>query len=118
MTLTWSPYGIFLHFLLIWYKWVPKSQTCPSEVLGRIFYGPLKMRCAKNRKKPKIFLKNDQNPLLFVLAGKKIVCRLQKCCWVLFSPMKVKSYNQKTPVFVEIYRFCRKRPIRNRFSKK
>ena len=85
MTLTWSPYGIFLRFLLIWSKW--------------------------------ILVKNDQNPVLFVLVGKEIVCRLQKCCWILFPPMKVRSYNRKTPVFAEIYSFCRKRPIRNRFSK-
>ena len=64
VTLTWSPYGIFLHFLLIWPKWIPKSQTYPSQVLGKILYGPLKMRYLKNRKNPKIFVKNDQNPLL------------------------------------------------------
>ena len=53
----------FFHFLLIWSKWIPKSQTWPSQVLGKIFYGPLKMRYVKNRKNPKIFLKHDQNPL-------------------------------------------------------
>ena len=63
VTLTWSPYGIFFHFLLIWSKWIPKSQTWPSQVLGKIFYGPLKMRYVKNLKNPKIFLKHDQNPL-------------------------------------------------------
>ena len=118
MTLTWSPYGIFLHFLLMWSKWIPKSQTCSSQVLGKIFYGLLKMRYVKNRKNPKIFVKNDQNPLLFVLVGKEINCRLQKCYWILFPLMKVKSYNQKTPVFAEIYSLCQKRAIRNRFSKK
>ena len=118
MALTWSLYGIFLHFLLIWSKWIPKKQTCLSQVLGKIFYGPLKMRYVKNRKNPKICVKKDQNPLLFVLVGKEIVCRLQKCCWILFPPMKVKTYNCKNPVFAEIYSFCRKRPIRNRFSKK
>ena len=118
MTLAWSAYRIFWHFLLIWSKWIPKRQACPSQVPGKIFYGPLKMRYVKNRKNSKIFVKNDQNPLLFVLVGKKIVCRSQKCCWSLLPPMKVKSYNRKTPVFAKIYRFCRKIPIRNRFSKK
>ena len=118
MTLTWSPYGFFLHFLLIRSKWIPKSQTCPSQVLGKIFNSLLKMRYVKNRKNSKVFVKIDQNPLLFVLVGKEIVCRLQICCWILFPPMKVKSYDRKTPVFAEIYSFCRKRPIRNRFSKK
>ena len=79
MTLTWSPYGIFLHFLLISSKCIPKSQTCPSQVLSKICYGPLKVRYVKNKKNPKIFVKNDQNPLLFLLVWKKIVCRLQKC---------------------------------------
>ena len=59
------------------------------------------MRYVKNQKNPKMFVKNDQNPLLFVLVGKEIVCRLQKCCWILFPPTKVKSYNQKNPVFAE-----------------
>ena len=114
MTLTWSPYGIVLHFLLKMSKWTPKSQTCPSQVLGKTFYDPLKMRYVKNRKNPKSFVKNDQNPFLFVLVGKEIVCTLQKYCWILFPPMKVKIYNRKT----EIYSFCRKRPVANRFSKK
>ena len=92
VTLTSSPYGIFLHFLLIWSKWIPKSQPCPSQVLGKIFYGPLKMRYVKNRKNPKILVKNDQNPLLFVLVGKEIVCRLQKCCWILFPPIRKSQY--------------------------
>ena len=81
-----------------------KKPNLPSQVLGKIFYGPLKLRYVKNQKNPKIFVKNDQNPLLFVLVGKEIVCRLQECCW----PMKVKSYNRKTPVLAEIYRFCPK----------
>ena len=63
VTLTWSPYRIFLHFLLIWSKWIPKSQTCLSQVLGKTFHGPLKMRYVKNRKDPNIFVKNDQNCL-------------------------------------------------------
>ena len=113
MTLTWSPYGIVLHFLLKMSKWIPKSQTCPSQVLGKIFYDPLKMRYVKNRKNPKSFVKNDQNPFLFVLVGKEIVCRLQKYCWILFPPMKVKIYNRKT----EIYSFCRKRPVANQKNK-
>ena len=87
--------GFLIHFLLIWSKWVPKSQTCPSQVLDKIFYDPLKMRHVKNRKNPKIFVKNDQHPLLFVLVGKEIVCTLQKCCWILSGPMKIKSYGQK-----------------------
>ena len=114
MTLTWSPYEIVLHFLLIWSKWIPKRQTCPSQVLAKLFYSPLKMRYVKNQKNLKIFVKNDENPLLFVLVGKEIICRLQKCCWILFPPMKVKIYNRKT----DIDSFCRKRPITNRFSKK
>ena len=63
VTLTWSPYRIFLHFLLIWSKWIPKSQTCLSQVLGKTFHDPLKMRYVKNRKDPNIFVKNDQNCL-------------------------------------------------------
>ena len=59
VTLTWSPYRIYLDFLLIWSKWIPKSGSCPSQVLGVIFYGSLKMRYVKNRKNPKIFVKND-----------------------------------------------------------
>ena len=103
VTLTWSPYGIFLHFLLIWPKWIPQNQTCPSQVLDKIFYGPLKMRYVKNRKNPKIFVKNDENTLLFLLVGKEIACRLQKCCWILFPPMKIKSYDQKTWLW---HNFC------------
>ena len=62
VTLTWSPYEIFLHFLLIWSKWVPKSQTCPSQVLAKIFYSPLKMMYIKNRKNPKILQKMINTP--------------------------------------------------------
>ena len=103
VTLTWSPNEIFLHFLLLWSKWIPKSQSCPYQELGKNFYGPLKMNYVKNRKNPNIFVKNDQNPLLFVLVWKKIVCRLQKCCWILFSPIKIKSYGQKTWLW---HNFC------------
>ena len=103
LTLTWSPYRIFLHFLLIWSKWIPKSQTCPSQVLGKRFYGPLTMRYVENQKNLNFFVKNDQNPLLFVFVGKEIVCRLQKCCWILFPPMKIKSYGRKTWLW---HNFC------------
>ena len=103
VTLTWSPYGIFLHFLLIWSKRIPKSQTCPSQMLGKNFHGPLNMRYAKNEKNPNVFVKNDQNPLLLVLVGKEIVCRLRKHCWILFSPMKIKRYGRKTWLW---HNFC------------
>ena len=96
----------------------PKKPNLPLPSAGQIFLWLFKDEVCQNRKNPKIFVKNDQNPLLFVLVGKEIVCRLQKCCWILFPPMKVKTYNCKNPVFAEIYSFCRKRPIRNRFSKK
>ena len=92
----------------------PKKPNLPLPSAGQKFLWPFEDEICH----PKIFVKNDQNPLLFVLVGKEIVCRLQKCCWILFPPMKIKSYGRKTPVFVKIYSFCQKRPIRNRFSKK
>ena len=79
----------------------PKKPNLPLPSAGQIFLWLFKDEVCQNRKNPKIFVKNDQNPLLFVLVGKEIVCRLQKCCWILFPPMKVKRYNQKTPVFAE-----------------
>ena len=72
VTLTWSPYEIFLHFLLIWSKWVPKSQTCPSQVLAKIFYSPLKMMYIKNRKNPKILQKMINTPYCLCSLERKL----------------------------------------------
>ena len=74
----------------------PKKPNLPLPSAGQKFLWPFEDEYVKNRKNPKIFVKNDQNPLLFVPVGNEIVCRLQKCCWILFSPMKIKSYGQKT----------------------
>ena len=96
----------------------PKKPNLPLPSAGQNFLWPFEDEVCQRPKKSESCVKNDQNPLLFILVGQEIVCRLQKCCWILFSPMKVKCYDRKTPVFAEIYSFCRKRPIRNRFSKK
>ena len=72
----------------------PKKPNLPLPSAGLNFLWPFED--VKNRKNPKIFIKNYQNPLLFVLVGKKIVCRLQECYWILFPPMKIKSYGRKT----------------------
>ena len=70
----------------------PKKPNLPLPSAGQKFLWPFEDEICH----PKIFVKNDQNPLLFVLVGKDIVCRLQKCCWILFPPMKIKSYGRKT----------------------
>ena len=94
VTLIWSLNEIFLHFLLIWSKWIPKSQTCPSQELGKIFYGPLKMKYVKNRKNPNIFVKNDQNALFLYSFERKLFVDYKNV--VGFSPIKRKSYGRKT----------------------
>ena len=55
-------------------------------------------------KKSENFCKKLSKPIIVCTRWKEN-CTLQKCCWILFPPMKVKSYNQKTPVFAEIYSF-------------
>ena len=73
----------------------PKKPNLPLRSGERNFLWPFEDKVLKNQKNPKFIVKNDQNPLLFVLVGKKIVCRLQKCCWILFPPMKIKVMSKK-----------------------
>ena len=81
----------------------PKKPNLSLPSAGQNFLWPFEDEACQKLKNPKIFVKNDQHPLLFVLVGKEIVCTLQKCCWILFGPMKIKSYGQKAWLW---HNFC------------
>ena len=50
ITLTWSPYGIFLHFLLIWSKWIPKAKLAPPKCWTNFFMALWRWGMSKPKK--------------------------------------------------------------------